>query len=131
MSIGRRIKYWLPTIIWAILIFSFSSQPTLTTSKVYWQDFVIKKAAHLFVYAVLAVLIYRSLKLTTHYPKLYLLLFTITITLLYAVSDEFHQTFALGREPTLRDVFIDLAGGLTGLIVKSKMDLVLPHRHGS
>lgn len=115
MSISRRIKYWLPTIAWAILIFSFSSQSTLTTSQVYWQDFIIKKAAHLFVYAVLAVLIYRSLRLTTHYSKQYLLLLTITITLLYAVSDEFHQTFTLGRGPTLRDVFIDVAGGSLGL----------------
>ncbi len=115
MSIRRRIKHWLPTLAWAILIFSFSSQSTLTTSKVYWQDFVIKKAAHLFVYAVLSVLIYRSLKLTTHYSRPYLLLLTITITLLYAVTDEFHQTFTLGREPTLRDVFIDILGSFLGL----------------
>lgn len=122
MSIRRRIKHWLPTLAWAMLIFSFSAQPTLTTSRIYWQDFVIKKAAHLFVYAVLSVLIYRSLKLTTHYSKLYLLIFTITITILYAISDEFHQTFTLGRGPTLRDVFIDLAGGLTGIMVKSKIE---------
>ena len=126
MSIRRRIKYWLPTLAWAILIFSFSSQPTLTTSQIYWQDFVVKKSAHLFVYAVLAVLIYRSLKLSTHCSRLYLLLFTVTITILYAVTDEFHQTFTLGREPTLRDVLIDIAGGLTGLIVRAKINSSVP-----
>ena len=121
MSIRRRIKHWLPTLAWAILIFSFSSQPTLTANQVYWQDFVIKKSAHLFVYAVLAILIYRSLKLTSRFSKLYLFLFTLILVVLYAVSDEFHQTFSLGRTPTLRDVFIDIAGGLTGLIVKTKI----------
>ena len=126
MSIRRRIKYWLPTLAWAILIFSFSSQPTLTTSQIYWQDFVVKKSAHLFVYAVLAVLIYRSFNLSTHYSRLYLLLFTVTITILYAVTDEFHQTFTLGREPTLRDVLIDIAGGLTGLMVRTKIRFSVP-----
>ncbi|MEK7091259.1 MAG: VanZ family protein [Patescibacteria group bacterium] len=126
MSIRRRIKYWLPTLIWAILIFSFSSQPTLSTSQVYWQDFVIKKSAHLFVYAVLSILIYRSLKLTTHYSRPYLLLFTLTITILYAVTDEFHQTFTLGRGPTLRDVFIDIFGGFLGLglTLKSRLSSI-------
>ncbi|KKU03454.1 MAG: hypothetical protein UX99_C0009G0011 [Candidatus Amesbacteria bacterium GW2011_GWB1_47_26] len=126
MSIRRRIKHWLPTLAWAILIFSFSSQPTLTANQVYWQDFVIKKSAHLFVYAVLAILIYRSLKLTSRFSKLYLFLFTLILVVLYAVSDEFHQTFSLGRTPTLRDVFIDIAGGLTGLIVKTKIGSSAP-----
>ena len=126
MSIRRRIKHWLPTLAWAILIFSFSSQPTLTANQVYWQDFVIKKSAHLFVYALLAILIYRSLKLTSRFSKLYLFLFTLILVVLYAVSDEFHQTFSLGRTPTLRDVFIDIAGGLTGLIVKTKIGSSAP-----
>ncbi|KKU29340.1 MAG: VanZ-like protein [Candidatus Amesbacteria bacterium GW2011_GWA2_47_11b] len=121
MSIRRRIRYWLPTILWAVLIFSFSAQPTFSTTPVHWRDFVVKKSAHLFVYAVLALLIYRSLKLTTRYPKSYLFLFTLILVVLYAVSDEFHQTFSLGRTPTLRDVLIDIVGGLTGLIVKTKI----------
>ncbi len=125
MSIRRRIKHWLPTLAWAILIFSFSSQPTLTTSQVYWQDFVVKKSAHLFVYAVLSVLIYRSLKLTTRYSQPYLLLLTVTLTILYAVTDEFHQTFTLGREPHLRDIVIDVAGAFLGL------GLTLTYRRGS
>lgn len=120
MSIRGRIKHWLPTLAWAVLIYSFSSQPTLSTSNIYWQDFIIKKTAHLFVYAVLSTLIYRSLRLTTHYSRPYLLLFTLALTLIYAVTDEFHQTFTLGREPTLRDVFIDVAGGSLGLWLKQK-----------
>lgn len=126
MSIRRKLKHWLPTLAWAVLIFSFSSQPTFSTSAVHWQDFLVKKSAHLFVYAVLSILIYRSLKLTTHYSLLNLLILTITLTVLYAVTDEFHQTFTLGRDPTLRDVFIDIAGGLTGLIVRTKIGSSAP-----
>lgn len=109
------MKHWWPTIVWAAVIFGFSSKPTLVTSQIYWQDLVIKKAAHLFEYAVLAVLLYRSLKHTTKLNKTYLLLFTITITALYALTDEFHQSFTPGREPRLRDVIIDIVGAVSGL----------------
>lgn len=130
MSIRRFLKAWLPTLFWATIIFSFSSKTTPTTSQVYWQDFVVKKAAHLFVYAVLSVLIYRSLKLTTQYQRPYLLLFTITITFLYAITDEFHQSFTFGREPTIRDVLIDIVGGTAGLLAFLKLNLPqLLHRH--
>ena len=124
MSIRRRIKYWLPTLAWAVLIFSFSSQPTFSTSQVHWQDFIIKKSAHLFVYAVLSVLIFRSLKLTTHYSRSYLLLFTLALTISYAVTDEFHQTFTPGREPHLRDIVIDVIGAGIGLITLQKFDKI-------
>lgn len=130
MSVRHFLKAWLPTFFWAIIIFSFSSKTTPTTSQVYWQDFVVKKAAHLFVYAVLSVLIYRSLRQTTSYPKPILFLLTITLTALYAITDEFHQSFTFGREPTIRDVLIDIVGGTTGLSVFLKLNLPqLPHRH--
>lgn len=116
MSLRQKIKYWFPTIVWALVIFSFSSKSSFATSVVHWQDFIVKKSAHLFVYAVLTVLVYRSLKHTTKLKGVYLFIFTITSIVLYAISDEFHQTFSIGREPTLRDVFIDTMGGLVGLL---------------
>lgn len=35
----------------------------------------------------------------------------------YAMSDEFHQMFSDGRSPQLRDVCIDSAGVLTGILL--------------
>ena len=130
MSIRRFLKAWLPTLFWAIIIFSFSSKTTPTTSAVYWQDFVVKKTAHLFVYAVLSILIYRSICQTTPYPRHIRLLLTVTLTILYAITDEFHQSFTFGREPTIRDVLIDIVGGAIGLSVFFKLNLPqLPQRH--
>jgi VanZ family protein len=37
------------------------------------------------------------------------------ITVLYAMSDEYHQTFIPGRNGTVMDVVIDSLGGLTAL----------------
>jgi hypothetical protein len=36
---------------------------------------------------------------------------------LYAASDELHQMFSDGRSPQVRDVCIDSAGVLTGVLV--------------
>ncbi len=40
--------------------------------------------------------------------KIFIIAFVISVA--YAVSDEFHQTFVPTREGKLRDIFIDLAG---------------------
>ncbi|WP_442878098.1 VanZ family protein [Cetobacterium sp.] len=36
--------------------------------------------------------------------------------IVYAVLDEYHQSFIPGREAYLRDVMIDTVGGSTGII---------------
>ena len=37
--------------------------------------------------------------------------------LLYAMSDEYHQTFVMGRSGELRDVLIDSLGIITGIVL--------------
>ncbi len=125
MTLARRFSYWFPTLLWAAVIFSFSSQRTIATSEIYWQDFVIKKSAHLFVYCVLAILVFRSLKHTTSLDNWSLIMITVSMTALYALSDEFHQSFTPGREPRFRDVVIDATGIAAGiyLILARKLPL--------
>ncbi len=120
MTLRQKIGYWLPTVIWAIVIFSFSSGSTPTTSQIYWQDFIIKKSAHVFVYSILSLLVYRSLKHTTHFPRPYLLLFALALTVLYAISDEFHQSFIPGRDARFRDIMIDTIGSALALFLLDK-----------
>ena len=42
---------------------------------------------------------------------------TLFIGLLYAISDEFHQTFSPGRTPKVTDVYIDMLGVILGTLV--------------
>lgn len=100
------IKRWLPTLLWAGLIFTFSSIPTLPATGPNYFDFIIKKSAHVFVYAVLFFLSVRAARPTK--PQDYLLIF-IGCTL-YAISDEIHQSFVPGRTPHPRDVGFDILG---------------------
>ena len=108
------LKFYLPPILWAGVIFTLSSFPTLETSEIYWQDFVLKKSAHMIEYAVFALLIYRALKYSGTKIRRAVVL-SLLIAVIYAITDEFHQSFVPGREPKIRDVFFDTIGGALGL----------------
>lgn len=108
---------FLPPVLWAILIFFLSNQPTLPGPDIYLWDFLFKKSAHMFVYAVLYLLSYRGIYQVTHagHPRVRLLL-PFIICLLYSVSDELHQSLIPNRQPTLRDVGYDSLGMLVAFL---------------
>lgn len=112
--IERIIKLWLPVIVWSLFIFSFSSNPTARASEVHWQDFLIKKSAHIFEYAIFSVLLYRALK-ESGVAKKEAAIYALILAVLYGASDEFHQSFTPGREPTVRDVVFDTIGASIGV----------------
>lgn len=110
---SRRIffEFWLPFIIWALVIFSFSSSPAIKTSEIHWQDFIVKKTAHIAEYFIFSFLLYRAL-VNSQIKKRNAFLYTVMAAFFYGVTDEFHQSFTQGRESRLRDVMIDTAGSL-------------------
>lgn len=102
------IRVWWPVILWCALIFFLSAQPRLPGPEDVTLDFFVKKMGHISVYAVLFALVYRSFGSTTAYRMQKTALFC----LLYAVSDEWHQSFVPGRTPMLRDIGFDIVGML-------------------
>lgn len=104
---------WLPTVLWATIIFSFSSIPNVHASRFSLVDFMIKKLAHLTEYAIFYMLLLRSTR------KNWFL--AMVLLILFALSDEWHQSFTPGREPTLRDVGFDTIGGFWGGYVVWKL----------
>lgn len=114
MNLKKLFKYWLPVVLWMGVIFTFSSFPTKKAGGVYWLDFIIKKTAHLIEYGFLTILNYRALKAYGVNNKKAAII-AITFSLLYGATDEFHQSFTPGREPRIRDVFIDTIGA--GLVI--------------
>jgi|HigsolmetaAR202D_1030399.scaffolds.fasta_scaffold06631_7 VanZ family protein len=103
---------WLAVILWMGVIFAFSAQPTLPRASNDWLDFLVKKGAHFSVFAFLSVLIWQAL-----YWRERGWSWAWVITLLYAISDEWHQSFVPGRNPALRDVVIDACGAATALLI--------------
>ena len=104
-------KFWFPLFLWMLVIFSFSSFPTVKTSQVYWQDFIVKKLAHIIEYGILTTLSYRAL-INSSVGKKKAVFLSIAFAVLYGASDEFHQSFTPGREPRVRDVLFDTFGSV-------------------
>lgn len=102
------------------LIFTLSSFPSVQTSGVHWQDFLLKKTAHFIEYFILALLIHYSLKHTTRFSPVSLFFFSFTTAVLYAITDEVHQSFIPGREPRLRDIGIDTLGALAACTLQDR-----------
>ena len=96
---------WLPVLVWAAVIFAFSSIPSLNSGLGTW-DYALRKCAHMTEYAILAVLLLRA---TRSYG------WAFALAVAYAATDEFHQTFVRGRHGTPVDVAIDAVGALIGL----------------
>ena len=114
-SSRRLIKYWLPVIICAILIFYLSS---LTSKDI--PDLFIGKdiIEHLIEYACFALLLSRALK--AYNPKLSYnkrILWVCVIAIIYALSDEFHQSFVAGRNSSGFDLSLDAIGSLMGSLL--------------
>ena len=60
MPASRAFSAWLPVLVWAAVIFTFSSIPSLSTGLGGW-DTVLRKGAHMTEYAILALLLFRAL----------------------------------------------------------------------
>ena len=75
--------------------------------------FVVRKCAHFSIYTLLGIFLMNfanTFNISTRRKLLICVLFGI----LYASSDEFHQSFVGGRSPEVRDVCIDSCGVLFG-----------------
>jgi len=104
---NKFIKYWLPIILWIGVIFTLSSIPDLKTDLK--QDFIFRKIAHILEFAILTFLLFRALNQKKTNP-VKAVIFSFVFSLLYALSDEYHQTFVEGREGALKDVGVDSIG---------------------
>jgi VanZ family protein len=107
MPTSRALSLWLPVVIWAAVIFAFSSIPSLSSGLGVW-DTVLRKAAHMTEYAILGALLMRALG--RELPAL-------VAGIAYAVTDEIHQSFVEGRHGSPFDVAVDAVGVAVGIFI--------------
>ena len=79
-------------------------------------EFVIRKMAHFSIYTVVGLLLMALLS-TYNIKNKWGFVVTIIIGVLYAMSDEFHQSFSPGRTPKITDVCIDTLGVILGAVL--------------
>ncbi len=101
---------FLPAVLWSGVIYYFSAQQVLPGFTLDIGDFLFKKSAHIFVYAVLYFLLllpFQYYSLGTGKKRW---LIPLLIAISYAFLDELHQSFTPGRQPSFRDVGFDTLG---------------------
>lgn len=106
------VKYWLPVYVYAGLIFAYSGQSSVPfVPKILLGD----KLLHLLEYAILAYLLARAARNSTH-PQLAsnFRAFAVGTAFIYGFSDEIHQYFVPGRSAEALDLLADGLGAFIG-----------------
>jgi len=134
------VKYWLVVLAWMAVIFTASSDsrsyqhssrliapllywlfPHISPHTVDWVVFIARKCAHVTVYSVLALVLWRAVRRPVKsdprpwsWKQFGVVVFLVC---LYACSDEYHQSFVPTRTPAVHDVVIDTLSGAAALLV--------------
>jgi len=117
---GSFSKYWLPVLIWLGLIFVGSTDalsaeqtsrflvpflrwldPQISFATIAAIHFALRKLGHLTEYAIFAALLWLAWLAAA----------------IFAVTDEFHQSFVPSRTASPIDMMIDICGAMIGLII--------------
>ena len=108
---SKQILKWVPAIVVMSIIFWFSDQPRDVLPYFDWADTIVKKGGHMIGYGLLALSYWYAFAWAGRKRWLAWL-----FAVLYACTDEFHQTFTPGRHPSMWDVLIfDNFGALISL----------------
>lgn len=147
----KRIVYTALLILWMLIIFLFSNQngvssqatsdgfmsnilsvmTDITNQEITEENridiinntsFIVRKTAHFMVYFILGIFAYLTLN-SYFIPKS--ILYSIIFCVIYAITDEVHQTFLEGRAFKLLDIFIDTCGSISGVLLLVYKDKLL------
>lgn len=78
---------------------------------------IIRKIAHFSIYTLVGFLLMALFSTYESIKRKYQIYISAIIGILYAISDEIHQSFTPGRGPKITDVFIDSLGVFFGMAV--------------
>ena len=132
--------YTLPLLLWMGFIFSLSTDrgssehsrplievilhklvPTLAAQLSPAQferlDFDLRKTGHVTEYLILTLLAYRAVQTDSRRFRSRHVLFPLFLGLLYAASDEWHQSFVPSRWGVASDVLYDMFGVTLGTVL--------------
>lgn len=108
-----KLSKWVPVVGWMAVIFILSAQTQLPTPEQRWLDYLLEKSAHGFEYGILAALVGRAMG-PEGIGRWRAFGVSVLVAWLYALSDEFHQSFVPGRAADWSDIFFDWSGAVLG-----------------
>lgn len=125
------LKPWLATLFSESALqrflpqlqFTYDAQVISVQKPYSFLEFFIRKAAHISEYFILAFLIWQTLAATRLIRPTVFVLATL-LSVLYAASDEWHQSFVPNRTGHLIDVGVDSIGVLLAMLLLLLWQLV-------
>lgn len=123
---------YIPWISWMAFTIYLSSLPgeQLVISQTPWVERNIKNLLHFIQYFGLYILTYRVIVYYKFPASRYV---SLLWCIIFAISDEFHQSFTPNREASLNDIIIDSVGAtmaliFTNLLIRHKLilDYIFP-----
>ncbi|MBP6994301.1 VanZ family protein [Candidatus Woesebacteria bacterium] len=106
-----RYVWIMLSVAWMTFIFFLSSRQRIAVSEQYWTNFMVFKSLHVIEYAILSMLNTMALiKNTNGITMKTAALYGAILALVYAISDETHQSFVPTRTGQPQDVLIDSIG---------------------
>ena len=97
------------------------TQKEITLKKI---EHIIRKLAHFSLYTVVGILM-MSLMSTYNIEQIKRYGISLGVGMIYAISDEIHQSFIPDRTPAVGDVFIDTCGVIFGIILVRVVMLII------
>ena len=77
---------------------------------------IIRKIAHFSIYTLVGLLLMGLLS-TYKIKENWRIILSVLLGMIYAVSDEIHQSFIPGRTPQITDIYIDTLGVVLGVLL--------------
>ena len=111
-SLSRRITEKIATLIPQIQKENEIEKENIINT----MESIIRKMAHFSIYTAVGLLL-MALVSTYNIKEKNRLIITLTTGIIYASSDEIHQSFVPGRSPMITDVVIDTMGVILGILL--------------
>jgi VanZ family protein len=111
------LRYQLPAIVWALVIFAASSIPASKLPRIVLK--ISDKIIHASVFLVFGLLVYRALEIRIQRSSFdwRRALISVCAVTAYGVLDELHQSFVPGRTTDIWDATADATGGLLSALI--------------
>ena len=112
MSAEHTSRFLVPFLLWL--------DPHISFQTIMLVQLIVRKAGHVTEYAILAALLWRVLR--HHWPLVRRSFWrpatvALAVAMIFATTDEFHQSFYPSRTATAHDVMIDTMGAIIGLLI--------------
>lgn len=115
-------------VVIAILIFLFSSIPGDADVLSSVSSPLFSYFYHFIIFFMFTFVLFSAIKGKRRISQKFIFI-TLTISLIYAFLDEFHQMFIPFRDPSLRDLLFDVAGSSLSIMFYSYLKKKLKHKN--